>query len=328
MKNYLIMALCALLALVAFVGLGSVKTWKKMLKTVRAKISFAMVGIVEALMLPARLWRRIKYSEMRWVANANPSADAVHGESRTMFADAAITTRHLLYKAGTDDNHAAVCDASSAPIGTIDDEVATADITAMPVTLNLLGRGATKRMVANGAVIPGQAVYAAASGKVGVSGIYHVGIALTTTTTDGDIVEVDSTVTRGVLAPNQAVIATKSVLASESGSTFFLNAAGVLASTLPAPAAGLKYTFIVAVAPVGGSYTVAGASGTPIQGVITSKDLNGATDSGATGGTGVLTLAFVTAKSQIGDRAEFISDGTNWYVAAVTGGNFDSITLS
>ena len=59
-----------------------------------------------------------------------------------------------------------------------------------------------------------------------------------------------------------------------------------------------------------------------------SKDLNGATDSGATAGTGVLTLTFVDGKSQKGDSAEFWCDGTDWYVVARTGGNFDAITLS
>jgi hypothetical protein len=73
---------------------------------------------------------------------------------------------------------------------------------------------------------------------------------------------------------------------------------------------------------------VVGASGTPIHGMVLSKDLNGATDSGATAGTGVLTLTFVDSKSLKGDRADFISDGTDWFVEAKTGGNFDAITLS
>jgi hypothetical protein len=126
----------------------------------------------------------------------------------------------------------------------------------------------------------------------------------------------------------EVVTAANVITAAESGKTFFLNSATEFASTLPAPALGLRFDFIVAAAPSGASYTVAAASGTPIHGMVLSKDLNGATDSGATAGTGVLTLTFVDSKAQKGDRATFISDGTSWFVTAFTGGNFDAITLS
>jgi hypothetical protein len=126
----------------------------------------------------------------------------------------------------------------------------------------------------------------------------------------------------------EVVAATNLITAAESGTVFFLNSATEFVSTLPAPAAGLHFTFIVTGAPSGASYTVIGASGTPIHGMVLSKDLNGATDSGATAGTGVLTLTFVDGKSVKGDRADFVSDGTDWFVVAVTGGTFDAITLS
>jgi len=133
---------------------------------------------------------------------------------------------------------------------------------------------------------------------------------------------------QGGSSSTEVVTATNVILAAESGKTFFLNSAVEFASTLPAVAAGLKFTFIVAAAPSGASYTVAAASGTPIHGMVLSKDLNGATDSGATAGTGVLTLTFVDGKAQKGDKAVFECDGTDWYVTAFTGGNFDAITLS
>ncbi len=126
----------------------------------------------------------------------------------------------------------------------------------------------------------------------------------------------------------EVVAATNVITADETGKTFFLNSATEFASTLPAVAAGLRFTFIVAAAPSGASYTVAAASGTPIHGMVISKDLNGATDSGATAGTGVLTLTFVDSKAQKGDKAVFECDGTDWYVTAYTGGAFDAITLS
>lgn len=126
----------------------------------------------------------------------------------------------------------------------------------------------------------------------------------------------------------EIVIATNVITAAETGSVFFLNAATEFVSTLPAVAAGLHFTFIVTGAPSGASYTVVAASGTPIHGMVVSKDLNSGTDSGTTAGTGVLTLTFVDSKSAKGDRAEFFCDGTDWFVVAHTGGNFDAITLS
>ena len=126
----------------------------------------------------------------------------------------------------------------------------------------------------------------------------------------------------------ETVTATNVITAAESGTTFYLNSTTEFVSTLPAPASGLRFTFIVVGAPSGASYTVVGASGTPIHGMVLSKDLNGATDSGATAGTGVLTLTFVDGKSQKGDKAIFESNGTDWFVTAFTGGTFDAITLS
>lgn len=126
----------------------------------------------------------------------------------------------------------------------------------------------------------------------------------------------------------ETVTAINVILATETGTVFFLNSATEFVSTLPAVAAGLEFTFVVVGAPSGASYTVVAASGTPIHGMVLSKDLNGATDSGATAGTGVLTLTFVDGKSVKGDRAHFVSDGTDWFVVAQTGGNFDAITLS
>lgn len=155
-------------------------------------------------------------------------------------------------------------------------------------------------------------------------------------TTEVEVVDASSAQTltnktvTGSLGTNsvEVVTATNVITAAESGSTFFLNSATEFVSTLPAVAAGLRFTFVVTAAPSGASYTVVAASGTPIHGMVLSKDLNGATDSGATAGTGVLTLTFVDGKAQKGDKAVFECDGTDWFVVATTGGNFDAITLS
>ena len=67
----------------------------------------------------------------------------------------------------------------------------------------------------------------------------------------------------GALA-TEVVTATNVIAAAESGTTFFLNAATEFVSTLPAPAAGLNFRFIVSAAPSGASYTVVTTSSSNI----------------------------------------------------------------
>jgi hypothetical protein len=124
----------------------------------------------------------------------------------------------------------------------------------------------------------------------------------------------------------EVVTATNVITAAESGKTFFLNSATEFVSTLPAVAAGLRFTFIVSAAPSGANYTVIAASGTPIVGHVVSSDLNAAGDSGFST-TGVLTISFVSAKAVKGDRVELVCDGTNWYASAACS-LFDAITFS
>lgn len=126
----------------------------------------------------------------------------------------------------------------------------------------------------------------------------------------------------------ETVAATRVLTAAESGTVIVLSHATEFATTLPAVAAGLKFTFIIGAAPSGANYTVVAASGTPIHGFVLSKDLDAAGDAGSTAGTGVLTITFVASKSIIGDRVDLVCDGTSWYAVAMTGGPFDSITFS
>lgn len=126
----------------------------------------------------------------------------VHQESRTYLTDAAITTKHLLYKQGSDLRHVAVSDASSIPLGTIPDLCSAAEAERAVL---LIGKGPTKTMVCSEAITAGNAVYAAAGGKVATSGTYALGIAMTTTATDGDELEVADTLvalSAGMLATN------------------------------------------------------------------------------------------------------------------------------
>lgn len=138
-----------------------------------------------------------------------------------------------------------------------------------------------------------------------------------------------SPVITGALATTavETVAATNVIAASESGTTYFLSAATEFVSTLPAPAAGLEYEFIVAAAPSGADYTITtNASANILVGHVTSSDLNAAGDA-ALSATGFDTISFVSAKAIVGDRVRVISDGTNWFVSGSCSA-FDAITFT
>jgi hypothetical protein len=106
------------------------------------------------------------------------------------------------------------------------------------------------------------------------------------------------------------VISTNSITAAETGKTFFLNSGTEFESTLPAPAAGLEYTFIVKAAPAGASYEIKTNGDTDILiGLVscaTAADL-GATDDNAD------VIRFVGGSAVVGDWVRVVSDGTSWY---------------
>lgn len=111
------------------------------------------------------------------------------------------------------------------------------------------------------------------------------------------------------LAAVTTLTALSTLTAAQSGRTFFLNSATEFVTTLPAPAAGLVYTFIVGAAPSGASYTiVTNASANIIKG----QAVNAA---GAAGDTGTAddTISFVDAQAVAGDSVTVISDGTSWF---------------
>ena len=131
------------------------------------------------------------------------------------------------------------------------------------------------------------------------------------TITAGDLVLTDGTILGK--EKTETVSATNAIGVAESGTTYFLSDATEFVSTLPAPAAGLHYKFIVAAAPDGASYTIVTTSGTDlIHGVVNSaEDAAGSVD--GTIGTPADTITFVLAKSLVGDWVEVVSDGTYWY---------------
>lgn len=117
-------------------------------------------------------------------------------------------------------------------------------------------------------------------------------------------------------AATEVVAATNVITAAETGTTFFLNHATEFVSTLPAPAAGLQYTFIVSAAPASASYTIVTTSSSNIivGNIVESEDAGGSGDSEISGGD---TITFVDGVAVKGDKVEVICDGTNWYAYGV-----------
>lgn len=124
----------------------------------------------------------------------------------------------------------------------------------------------------------------------------------------------------------ETVTATNIITAAESGKTFFLSSATEFVSTLPAPAAGLRYDFYVAAAPSGASYTIVTTSSANIivGHIVSSEDAAGSADFEASGGD---TITLVDSKAVVGDRVTVISDGTNWFATGFCSVQ-DAITIT
>lgn len=118
---------------------------------------------------------------------------------------------------------------------------------------------------------------------------------------------------------NSIVVLTEAtaLTAADSGKTLILSSAAEFAVQLPAPALGLRFTFIVGAAPSGASYTVvannaAGAAANLIHAVSASAaDAGGSTSS--TAGTAVDVITFVDGQALVGDCVDLVCDGTRWF---------------
>jgi len=122
----------------------------------------------------------------------------------------------------------------------------------------------------------------------------------------------------------EVVITTNVIAAAESGKTFYLSLAGGFTSTLPAPAAGMRFRFIVKTAPTT-SYIITTDAGANI---LYGHMLERAGTAGVAGAARD-TFNFVANQAIIGDWVEFYSDGTNWYyhgMVDVAAGNTVSAT--
>ncbi len=107
----------------------------------------------------------------------------------------------------------------------------------------------------------------------------------------------------------EVVAATNVITAAESGATFFLNDSTEFVSTLPAVAAGLRYTFIVAAAPAAASYTIVTDASANVLNIVAQT---GEAASVALVETAQDLLTFVDAQAVVGDWVYCISDGTSW----------------
>jgi len=116
--------------------------------------------------------------------------------------------------------------------------------------------------------------------------------------------------TGGLVENTEVVTATNVILASESGKTFYLNAAAGFLSTLPAPAAGLVFRFVTQLAPTSNGYTIAtNASANIIKGMVVER----AGGAGVSSAVGDL-VTLVANQSIAGDWLEFWSDGTTYFI--------------
>lgn len=108
-------------------------------------------------------------------------------------ADAALSTRHLVVKIGSDINHVAVAGTADIALGVVNDAAEAAED---PVNVQILGRAeGTILMVASAAITAGDMVVTAASGKIrtlpGTTGTYYIiGRALEAAAADGDVINV------------------------------------------------------------------------------------------------------------------------------------------
>ena len=109
----------------------------------------------------------------------------------------------------------------------------------------------------------------------------------------------------------ETVTAAKTLTANDSGKTIFINHATGFAITLPAPAAGLWFKFIVNAPPTTGNHTIVtnGTTQKVLKGLIVcAADEVGDSSAGGT------TLTFVANQALAGDCVEMICDGTVWFV--------------
>ncbi len=118
-----------------------------------------------------------------------------------------------------------------------------------------------------------------------------------------------------ISANTEVVTGTNVITAAEGGKTFFLNSATDFLSTLPAPALGLRFTFIVSTLAGTTAHTIATNGGANIiNGAVATTDGNAAVQ-----GTGkdLISLTKGATGGAVGDQVTLVSDGTSWFLSGL-----------
>lgn len=101
--------------------------------------------------------------------------------------------------------------------------------------------------------------------------------------------------------------AAKTITADENGTTFIFTGVIGYAVTLPSPAPGLRYKFIVQDLFATTDWVITSASANMYGTIMEAGALQAV--------AGATTINLELATDTIGDYIEVISDGTNWYVS-------------
>jgi len=161
-----------------------------------------------------------------------------------------------------------------------------------------------------------------APGKLGVGGISGEYIAVNKSGAVIELVDetrVQTLTNKTLTAPtinnvvgtekSEVVTATNVLTAAESGTTFYLDALAGFLTTLPAPALGLWFRFVVKTRPTSVGYTI----NTPTANILFGMAVERAGTAGVAG-SAQDTITLVANQAVVGDRVDVHSDGTNWYV--------------
>lgn len=156
--------------------------------------------IVATALLLAQHARGFRAAPMLRLANLGTSQ---HAGNISKKADAALATRYLLVKIGSDADHVAVAGAADIPLGVCTDEPPAAEDWCNVALFGSIGT--TLPMVASAAIAAGDFVVSAANGKIralpaAAATYYIIGRALEAASGDGVLIEVDP------IPPTQRVV--------------------------------------------------------------------------------------------------------------------------
>ncbi|MCZ7856009.1 hypothetical protein O9X81_05230 [Agrobacterium salinitolerans] len=113
-----------------------------------------------------------------------------------------------------------------------------------------------------------------------------------------------------------ATTATLTLTKYENGSTIVFNRAAGTAVTLPAPADGATFKFVIGTAPTTANTIATSGSANIIKGGINELEVDTA-DDGPYSAVGDL-ISFVANLAVVGDFVDLSSDGTSWFLRGQT----------